>query len=322
MAKSRSPEYPAIGLREAVEKVRSAYSGGIYQSLVSKKALAEAMGYKSLSGASLPVLSALAKYGLIEGRAGDTRISDLAVSIIAHEPGTPERAKAIRDAASKPELFVDIDGRSHNGKTTDAAIRSYLLTRKFIPPAADAAIRAYRETKGLVEAESDGHNIPAGKQELPTSIEVGDLIQVEIGGDLRLPRVRAVQEHEGRQWVFIEGSESGIPVEQAILEHKGQSDPPPRPLNSPRLPEEKPPQGTRREVFALDEGDVVITFPETLSADSFADLKAYLEVFVKKVQRRAKALSGPSEVFPPSGDGLPPMNPNDLVSTPELPTKG
>jgi hypothetical protein len=29
-------------------------------------------------------------------------------------------------------------------------------------------------------------------------------------------------------------------------------------------------------VFALDEGDVVITFPETLSADSFADLKAYL----------------------------------------------
>jgi hypothetical protein len=52
-------------------------------------------------------------------------------------------------------------------------------------------------------------------------------------------------------------------------------------------------------VFALDEGDVVITFPETLSADSFADLKAYLDVFVKKVQRRSKALSGPSEVLPP-----------------------
>jgi hypothetical protein len=26
----------------------------------------------------------------------------------------------------------------------------------------------------------------------------------------------------------------------------------------------------------------VITFPETLSADSFADLKAYLDVFVEK----------------------------------------
>jgi hypothetical protein len=38
----------------------------------------------------------------------------------------------------------------------------------------------------------------------------------------------------------------------------------------------------------LDEGDVVITFPENLSADSFGDLQAYLDLFIKKMQRRAK----------------------------------
>jgi hypothetical protein len=32
----------------------------------------------------------------------------------------------------------------------------------------------------------------------------------------------------------------------------------------------------------------VITFPDKLSPDSFSDLKAYLNVFVKKVQRRSE----------------------------------
>jgi hypothetical protein len=33
---------------------------------------------------------------------------------------------------------------------------------------------------------------------------------------------------------------------------------------------------------------VVITFPENLSADSFGDLRAYLDLFIKKMRRRAK----------------------------------
>jgi hypothetical protein len=44
----------------------------------------------------------------------------------------------------------------------------------------------------------------------------------------------------------------------------------------------------RREVITLDEGDVVITFPENLSTDSFADLKAHMDLFIKKMQRRTK----------------------------------
>jgi hypothetical protein len=47
------------------------------------------------------------------------------------------------------------------------------------------------------------------------------------------------------------------------------------------------PPGTRREVITLDEGDAVITFPENLSAQSFGDLKAHLDLFIKKMQRRA-----------------------------------
>ena len=45
--------------------------------------------------------------------------------------------------------------------------------------------------------------------------------------------------------------------------------------------------GTRHEVFTLDERDVTITFPSHLSSNSFEDLRGYLELFVKKMQRRA-----------------------------------
>jgi hypothetical protein len=48
--------------------------------------------------------------------------------------------------------------------------------------------------------------------------------------------------------------------------------------------------GLRREVFALDEGDVEITYPERLSAESFSDLRDYLEVFIKRMKRLSLAV--------------------------------
>lgn len=166
MAKNRSPEYPAIGLNEAIEKVRMVWTND-YQNKVPKQVIAEHMGYKGLNGGSLPVISALSKYGLLEGRGDETRVSDIALAILVHEPGTPERAAALKQAAEAPELFAELDNKFQGGKVSDAAIRSYLLTQKFLPTAADAAIRAYRDTKQLVNAEVPGHTAMAPKQEPP-----------------------------------------------------------------------------------------------------------------------------------------------------------
>lgn len=156
MAKSRSPRYPAIGLKEAIEKVGQIYEND-YQNRVPKKVIAEHMGYGSLNGKSLGVIGALSRYGLLEGRGDETGVSDLALTIIAHEPGSPERLTAIREAAEKPELFSELDGKFPDGKASDSAIRSYLLTQKFIPEAADNVVRSYRETKMLVADEMSGY---------------------------------------------------------------------------------------------------------------------------------------------------------------------
>jgi hypothetical protein len=249
VARSRSPEYPAIGLLEAIERVDAVYNSGVYRSPLTKQSFAEHMGYKSLSGASLPVLSALAKYGLIEGRGDDTRISELAVNIIAHPPSSPERAKAIRDAASKPELFAELDRRYHGGKTTDQAIRSYLLTRGFIPPAADAAIRAYRETKELVRTESDGYESPGLE---PDEAAKNDR---ERKGD-----------SEPREPPF---------------------DPPDR--RSPQLSRRPPvTAGKKQDVFSLPEGEVVLEWPEPLSPESYEDFESWINLVLRRVKRSVR----------------------------------
>lgn len=156
MARTRSPGYPLIGLKEALEKVSLVYMKD-YQNKVPRTIIAEHMGYKTLNGKSLGVLSAVAKYGLIEGRADANWVSDLALSIIAHESGSQERIRAISDAASRPELFAELDAKFPSG-ASDSAMRSYLLTQKFIPQAAEVAIRSYRDTKQLVSEESQGYD--------------------------------------------------------------------------------------------------------------------------------------------------------------------
>lgn len=166
MARARSPEYPAVSLKEAIDRVKMVYDKD-YQNPLPKAVIAAHMGYKSLSGASLPMISALTKYGLLEGRGADTRVSDLAVALIAHTPGSPERMAALKAASSMPELFAELDAKFQNGKASDQAIRSYLLTSKFIPGAADAAIRAYRDTKALVAAESAEYLEPEQPNEVP-----------------------------------------------------------------------------------------------------------------------------------------------------------
>ena len=165
MARTRSPQYPAIGLKEAVEKIAEVYEKD-YQNKLPREVIARHMGYQGLNGKSLGVLSALNKFGLLEGRADESRVSDLAMSIIAHPVGTMERYTAIKAASGMPDLFAEIDQRFQSGKVSDQAIRSYLLTQKFIPTAVDAAIRSYRETKQLVETEAVDYDASQAKADI------------------------------------------------------------------------------------------------------------------------------------------------------------
>lgn len=157
MARNRSPQYPSIGLPEAIKKARLVWERD-YQTKLPREVIAEHMGYKSLNGKSLGVISAVGKYGLLEGRGERTHITDLAVNIFAHEMGEPARMQAVMQAATEPSLFRDISEKFGGHSPSDQALKSYLITRGFILSAVDAVIQAYRDTEEFAKAEGASYD--------------------------------------------------------------------------------------------------------------------------------------------------------------------
>lgn len=80
---------------------------------------------------------------------------------------------------------------------------------------------------------------------------------------------------------------SPTPMEDEMMQAPEPSRPIQRRSEMTDVPPLKP--GMRQEIIALDEGDVTITFPVNLSAESFEDLEDHLKLFVRRMQRRANA---------------------------------
>jgi hypothetical protein len=234
VAKVRSPNYPAVSLGKAIELTRK-----LYQSAHTHKTdaltVAKALGFGGLNGSSLTTISALKKYGLLVDDGGQLRISKAGLTILVDPEDSRERADAILKAAFAPVLFSEL--RQEYGDALpprDEIVRAYLLKRGFAPGTVDAPIRAYRDTLDLVERakaiyngdNGSGDTSASDKGGAPVEASVGDLIQWESSGVLRLEaprRVRAIREHEGSKWVFVEGSETGIPMSEVIIESRAET---------------------------------------------------------------------------------------------------
>ena len=90
-------------------------------------------------------------------------------------------------------------------------------------------------------------------------------------------------------FAFIEGTATGIPVDELRVVE------PPRDVPTERPP---PPQirrqpGMNQDVFTLEEGDVVLQWPASLSPESFEDFKDWLDLMARKVGRAVKEAAPP-----------------------------
>ena len=147
----RSPNYPAISLPDAVERL--AKVGNVIHSHPAERALVlDSMGYRTANGASLTVLAAMGKYGLLQRDGEDYKITERGMMYLHPNP-PEERIQAIREAAAEPKLFADLSTAFSDSKVSDELLRSYLLRNGFTPQAASTALRNYRETMALVEQE-------------------------------------------------------------------------------------------------------------------------------------------------------------------------
>lgn len=152
MGKSRSPNYPSVSLPEAIEKARVLYQKE-HRRKMAREAIAEHLGYGGLNGASVTLISALSKYGLLEGRGDEIRLSDEAITLIVDTPDSPDRQEALLRAATSPSLFAELFRHFEGSAPSDSTLRIYLQKNGFTPKAAHAASQAYKETMELVSFE-------------------------------------------------------------------------------------------------------------------------------------------------------------------------
>lgn len=166
LKRGRSPNYPSIGLSEAIQMVNKLHQRNINLHAAPRESIAKFLGYNGLNGASLSVISALIKYGLLIKSGEDLKLSERAMKLVAARDPR-EHGEALVEAASAPMLFEELlkdfplDGPAPN----DEVLRINLIRKGFTASAIPQVIQSFRDTFDLVQREANGYSGAIDKED-------------------------------------------------------------------------------------------------------------------------------------------------------------
>jgi len=152
--KERSPNYPQIGLTDAVDLIKKFYDAE-GRTLVDNETAAKALGYGGLSGRSRLKLAALKQYGLLQGREDSISISPLGLRII-HPDDEDDYASALREAARAPAIFLAL--LDTHLVASENAIVAYLVKNKsFTSDGAKQVAKSFKDAVALAKLTTGTH---------------------------------------------------------------------------------------------------------------------------------------------------------------------
>jgi hypothetical protein len=161
----KSPNYPAIGLSEAITRLREIYQAQkTYPA--DRETFAQILGYKGLNGSSVRVISALTKFGLLEGAGDSIHVSAVGQDLVLHQQGDSEYEAAIDAVAFRPAFFQEMREMYPHGLPSDHALRAALMKKGFAEGAVENAVAVFRESETLVRRLSKQK---ASTEQLPSS---------------------------------------------------------------------------------------------------------------------------------------------------------
>jgi len=110
--------------------------------------------------------------------------------------------------------------------------------------------------------------------------------------------MKVVGVSEDKNWAFVENSETGVPMSQLtvfdqLLPESNPITPPINPLYKPpqkpeiKAQEAEPKKGFASERCTLDEGPVLLSWPDELTADSVEEFEYWLNGVIKRARRKA-----------------------------------
>jgi hypothetical protein len=282
----RSPNYPGVSLKTAVDKISDWYKKDGLVASPRDAAMAH-MGFEKFTGDAGRLLSALKSFGLVQEADNRLKLMPRGVEIVARQEGDAKRVKAIQDAAKAPAIYAKLLKAYASGLPSDPTLKSELIAGEgFNPKAVDEFIRDFRATLkyGGISDSKVLESLNQDDDENP--IEVGSYVQWESQGVVQFPEPKRVTGlSDDGSHAFVEGSGTGLPVEQlTVVEAPTTTPRDPIPPKAPPLPI-KQSAGVRQDLFSLSEGTVSIQWPASLSPESYQDLAAWLDILKRKIGR-------------------------------------
>jgi len=290
--RQRSPNYPAVGLKEAIDRLKL-FMKEDGRAGAAPAIAARHIGFATAHGQAYSTLAALKKFGLVEDKDGRVVPTQRAAEINSLPENDARRLKAIREAALLPTTFSELIAEYRDtGLPSEETLAGELVAYKgFNPNGVKEFLKAFKETlefAGLSDFSVLGSEpkVDEGKKKP----QIGDFVQWEHNGILGLPQSKKlVRFSEDGQFGFVEGASTGLPVGEIIPADPPEQSPSDQvPLrNLVRMPETGKGQGAKmkQDVFSLAEGEVVISWPTPLSPDSIQDLKDWLKIVERKIAR-------------------------------------
>ena len=143
----RSPNYPAVGLRDAVERLRNLYAKDGKAGAPAHLAAVH-IGFSKPHGQAMSVLAALKRFGLLAESGGRFAPTQRGLEILNLPAGDQRRQKALQEAAVEPSIYRElIEQHRESGWPADDVLASELVTyRSFNPKAVERFVTDLRDT--------------------------------------------------------------------------------------------------------------------------------------------------------------------------------
>ena len=249
------------------------------------------------------MLAALKSYGFVayEGSAKDRKaiFTDDARTYLRAQQEQIKR-EVIQRAALKPRLFRQFWEIWGADRVPDEVrLDELVLKHGFADSAAKTFLKVYDDTIAFAKlAPNNGDILSAyeyDEAEMPSmpAFQVGDIVQVQIDNVLQLPkpaRIRSVQEYNGEQWVFLEGTRTGFPASQVILELSNNQMVPQEnsapPMSTARDIGESVPEGWEEEQLIDDGGgEIRIRYKGRPSIERYEYIRDYLDFKIARLKK-------------------------------------
>lgn len=257
----RGPSYPSMNIEEAIGKAQQIWSAE-KRNAAPVEVVSKDWGYSPTSSSGKMAVAALLHYGLLENSgAGQQRMVKLtgrALDIILDEVAdSPRRVQAVKDAVRAPKLYADIMAKwPPQELPSDQTLRFYLLREKSFNEGSIASfIKDFRASISFAKLDKT----PTIDRTDPSQPDE-DVLNAELEAE-------TIVKDQTLQAAQLEQTARTPPLARA-----------PAPVIQPTA-------GVKQDTFSLDEGQVVLQFPEKMSKDSYEDFKDWIELQLRRIKR-------------------------------------